>query len=147
MDLLAPAGAVYQAGTLSGNPIAVRAGLETLKILATPGTYERLEASGARLEQGLAQALAASAARGCIKRVGSLLTLFHGVADVRNAAEARQADTGAFTHFFHAMLDGGIYLPPSQFEAMFVSLAHREEVIDATNAVAGDALKAVVAGS
>lgn len=142
MDLLAPVGPVYQAGTLSGNPLSVRAGLETLKILAAPGTYDRLEAAGARLETGLREALARSGRRGCVNRAGSLLTLFLGADRVADAAMARRADTEAFARFFRAMLERGIYLPPSQFEAMFISLAHSNAEIDATIAAARDSLAA-----
>jgi glutamate-1-semialdehyde 2,1-aminomutase len=141
MDLLAPVGPVYQAGTLSGNPLSVRAGLETLKILSEAGSYERLEAAGARLEAGLRSALAASGRRGCVNRVGSLLTLFLGVDRVGNDEEARAADTAAFTKFFHRMLQRGIYLPPSQFEAMFISLAHGDGEIDATIIAAHESLQ------
>lgn len=132
MDLLAPVGPVYQAGTLSGSPLAVRAGIETLKILARPGTYERLEAASARLGGGIAEALRSSGLKGCINRVGSLVTPFLGVAAVCDGEEARRADTALFAKFFHAMLERGIYLPPSQFEAMFVSLAHSDADIDRT---------------
>lgn len=144
MDLLAPAGPVYQAGTLSGNPLSVRAGLETLRILARPGTYERLEAAGARLENGLRDVLKAFARPFCINRCGSLLTLFLGVDSVRDADQARRADTAAFARFFHAMLERGIYLPPSQFEAIFVSLAHTDADLDATVAAARDSLAAAM---
>ena len=140
MDLLAPQGPVYQAGTLSGNPLSVIAGLETLRALDDADCYERLEVSGARLEAGLCNALARSACRGCVNRAGSLLTLFFGVDRVGNADEARTADTAVFAKFFRAMLERGIYLPPSQFEAMFVSLAHTEVDIDATIAAANESL-------
>jgi len=142
MDLLAPVGPVYQAGTLSGSPLSVRAGLETLKILSQPAIYERLEAAGARLEAGLRSALTASGRRGCVNRAGSLVTLFLGVDRVTNADEARSADTAAFTRFFHGMLERGVYLPPSQFEAMFVSLAHGDGELDATINAAREALSA-----
>ena len=143
MDLLAPVGPVYQAGTLSGNPLSVRAGLETLKILAAPGIYDRLENAGARLESGLREALAGSGRRGRVNRAGSLLTLFLGSDLVENGAMARQADTETFARFFRAMLERGIYLPPSQFEAMFISLAHSDAEIDATIAAARDSLAAI----
>lgn len=146
MDLLAPRGAVYQAGTLSGNPLSVRAGLATLEILAQPGTYEQLEAAGARLEAGLVRALRENGLRGCVNRVGSLATLFLGVDHVTDATAARGADTAAFTRFFHAMLARGVYLPPSQFEAMFISLAHRDADLDATIAAAREALAEVARG-
>jgi glutamate-1-semialdehyde 2,1-aminomutase len=140
MDLLAPEGPVYQAGTLSGNPLSVVAGIETLRVLEGAGIYERLEASGARLESGLRDALARSGRHGCVNRAGSLLTIFFGVDHVGNAAEARKADTAVFAKFFRAMLERGIYLPPSQFEAMFVSLAHTETDIDVTIAAANESL-------
>jgi glutamate-1-semialdehyde 2,1-aminomutase len=139
MDLLAPVGPVYQAGTLSGSPLAVRAGLETLKILARSGTYERLEAASARLSDGISGALRNSG-MGCVNRVGSLVTPFLGVEAVRDAEEARCADTALFARFFHAMLERGICLPPSQFEAMFVSLAHSDADIDRTVAAARESL-------
>jgi glutamate-1-semialdehyde 2,1-aminomutase len=142
MDMLAPLGPVYQAGTLSGNPVAVRAGLKTLEILARPGTYERLETISVRLGDGLAETLGSAGIKGCVNRVGSLVTAFLGVDAVREAEEARRADTALFARFFHAMLERGIYLPPSQFEAMFVSLAHREADIDRTIAAARDSLAA-----
>jgi glutamate-1-semialdehyde 2,1-aminomutase len=142
MDMLAPLGPVYQAGTLSGNPVAVRAGLKTLEILARPGNYERLETISVRLGDGLAETLGSAGIKGCVNRVGSLVTAFLGVDAVREAEEARRADTALFARFFHAMLERGIYLPPSQFEAMFVSLAHREADIDRTIAAARDSLAA-----
>jgi glutamate-1-semialdehyde 2,1-aminomutase len=143
MDLLAPEGPVYQAGTLSGNPISVTAGIETLRVLRDAGNYERLEASGAQLEAGFRDALSRSGLRGCVNRAGSLLTLFFGVDRVGNAVEARQADTSVFARFFREMLGRGIYLPPSQFEAMFVSLAHTQADLQATIAAAHESLKAV----
>src|SRR5579864_1045570 len=143
MDLLAPLGPVYQAGTLSGNPVAVRAGLKTLEILARPGTYARLEAISAQLGDGIANALRRLSLKGCINRVGSLVTAFLGVEAVREAEEARRADTAMFARFFHAMLERGIYLPPSQFEAMFVSLAHSEADVDRTVAAARESLAEV----
>jgi glutamate-1-semialdehyde 2,1-aminomutase len=140
MDLLAPDGPVYQAGTLSGNPLSVRAGLRTLEVLAEPGTYERLESAGQRLENGLRSSLMEAGVRGCINRSGSLLTLFFGVERVADADEARAADTAAFARFFHGMLQRGIYLPPSQFEALFVSLAHSDADLDRTIEAARDSL-------
>lgn len=140
MDLLAPKGAVYQAGTLSGNPLSVRAGLETLKILQRPRTYERLEAAGARLEAGLLDIIARSDAPGCVNRAGSLLTMFLGTTEVRNAEEARRANTEKFAGFFHGLIERKVNIPPSQFEALFVSLAHSDEVIDATVQAAREAL-------
>jgi len=140
MDLLAPGGPVYQAGTLSGNPLSVRAGLETLRILDHPGTYARLEAAGARLEAGFADALAGSGEPGCVNRAGSLLTMFLGPTRVRNAAEARQSDSRKWARFFHAMLERGVNIAPSQFEAMFISLAHTDADLDRTIEAARQAL-------
>ena len=132
MQLLAPDGPVYQAGTLSGNPLAVSAGLATLDALDTAGTYDRLDASGARLEEGLRNALRAAGRRGCLNRRGSMWTLFFGAERVCHADDARACDTAAFARFFAGMLERGIYLPPSQFEAAFISLAHTTADIDAT---------------
>jgi glutamate-1-semialdehyde 2,1-aminomutase len=140
MDLLAPAGAVYQAGTLSGSPLSVRAGIETLKRLAQSGTYEQLESAGAYLEAGFSSALAEHGLTGCLNRAGSLLTLFFGVAEVRNAAEAQTADRAQFERFFRGMIERGIYLPPSQFEALFVSLAHSEDDLGATVSAARETM-------
>ncbi len=127
MELLAPVGPVYQAGTLSGNPIAVAAGLATLGVLQeTAGAYDRLEQLGADAEEALREALAATGTRGCVNRVGSMLTLFLGVDEVHDHASASRADAGAFARFFRNMLDEGMYLPPSQFEAFFLSLAHTD---------------------
>ncbi len=146
MDLLAPEGPVYQAGTLSGNPLSVRAGLETLKILEQAGSYEKLDASGAKLAAGLGAALEENGLQGCVNRVGSLLTMFLGVERVTNAQQARRSDRGMFAKFFHAMLDRGIYLPPSQFEAMFVSLSHSEADLDNTIAAARESLLTLKGG-
>ena len=143
MDLLAPLGPVYQAGTLSGNPLSVRAGLETLALLEAPGAYERLEAAGARLASGLRDALAASGRPGCVNRAGSLMTLFLGVDKVTDADSARRADTAAFAKFFHAMFERGINLPPAQFEALFLSLAHSDADIDTTIAAAHEVLATI----
>ncbi len=132
MEQLAPLGPVYQAGTLSGNPLAVAAGLQTMELLSKPGTYERLEELSARLEKGLQGAFAEYKQPYCLNRVGSMWTAFFGTADVHDAESARRCDTAIFGRWFRGMLDRGIYLPPSQFEAAFVSLAHTEDMIDAT---------------
>ncbi len=129
MDYLAPEGPVYQAGTLSGNPVACTSGKETMKLL-TPDAYARLEKSGAQLEAGLRERMQAAGVTGCVQRVGSLLTLFFGVTEVRNFAQARSNDTEAFARFFRAMSAAGVNLPPSSFEAWFVSLAHGEAQIE-----------------
>jgi glutamate-1-semialdehyde 2,1-aminomutase len=145
MDLLAPAGPVYQAGTLSGNPISVRAGLETLRLLAQPGIYPQLEKSGASLAKGLLDAMRTSGEKGCVNRVGSLVTMFFGVDSIVDADEARCSDTAKFATYFHRMLERGIYLPPSQYEAMFLSLAHSVADIDATVNAARESLRDLAA--
>ena len=146
MDLLAPAGPVYQAGTLSGNPISVRAGIETLKLLAQPGVYAQLEKSGERLAKGLGDALSAAGEQGCVNRVGSLVTMFLGRDSITDADEARRSDTAKFATYFHRMLERGIYLPPSQYEAMFLSLAHSAADINTTIDVARESLRDLAAG-
>lgn len=140
MDQLAPLGPVYQAGTLSGNPLAVAAGIETLTLLAKAGVYERLDEKGARLESGLTDALRKTGRPGCVNRVGSMLTLFLGQSRVSDTASAMSCDTTAFTKFFQGMLARGVYLPPSAFEAWFVSLAHGDDDIDLTVQAAAEAL-------
>jgi len=124
MDLLAPEGPVYQAGTLSGNPLAVAAGLTTLELLSRPGIYKSLEARGETLQEGFERVLRKHHMRATINRIGSMMTLFFGVERVRNAAEARKCDREVFARFFHGMLKRGIYMPPAPFEAAFLSLAH-----------------------
>jgi glutamate-1-semialdehyde 2,1-aminomutase len=144
MDLLAPVGPVYQAGTLSGNPLSVRAGIETLNVLRETNPYARLDSAGARLEAGLADALAKHRVRGCVNRAGSLLTMFLGPERVRNADDARTSDAAKFAKFFHAMIERGINLPPSQFEAMFISTAHTDADLDRTIAAAHESLAAAL---
>jgi glutamate-1-semialdehyde 2,1-aminomutase len=130
MDLLAPEGPVYQAGTLSGNPLAVAAGLATLKEISRAGVYEKLEKNGKKLEEGFEAVLDAHRIPSVINRQGSMLTLFFGAEHVRNAEDARGCDKERFARFFHGMLERGVYWPPSQFEAAFISLAHKREEID-----------------
>jgi glutamate-1-semialdehyde 2,1-aminomutase len=127
MQKLAPLGPVYQAGTLSGNPLAMAAGLKAMEILGRPGTYERLEQLGGKLGDGLAAAAQAARVPACVNRVGSMLTLFFCAGPVTDYASAKKADTQRFGTFFRKMRDRGVFLPPSQFEAMFVSLAHTDE--------------------
>jgi glutamate-1-semialdehyde 2,1-aminomutase len=124
MDLLAPNGPVYQAGTLSGNPLATVAGLSTVALLRRSGVYERLELKGKYLERAFKQALVKYEIPHVINRAGSMFTLFFGVDEVSNADQARGVDRERFVRFFRGMLARGIYLPPSPFEAMFLSLAH-----------------------
>ena len=124
MNLLAPVGPVYQAGTLSGNPLAVSAGIATLKLLSRQGVYDQLEAKGKYFEDGISAVLDQCRLCAVINRVGSMMTLFFGVDRVTSPDHARKCDQKQFSSFFHAMLERGVYLPPSPFEAMFVSLAH-----------------------
>ncbi len=140
MQQLAPLGPVYQAGTLSGNPLAMAAGLKAMEILARPGTYERLEHLGKRLGDGLLAAAQAAGVPACMNRVGSMLTLFFCAGPVTDYATAKQADTARFGSFFRKLRDRAVFLPPSQFEAMFVSLAHTDEDIDQIVAAARAAL-------
>ncbi|HZJ64515.1 MAG TPA: glutamate-1-semialdehyde 2,1-aminomutase [Kofleriaceae bacterium] len=130
MEKLAPLGPVYQAGTLSGNPLAMAAGIRAMEILARPGTYERLERLGNRLGNGLMAAAREAKVPACVNRVGSMLTLFFCAGPVVDYATAKTADTARFGGFFRQMRDRGVFLPPSQYEAMFVSLAHTEDDID-----------------
>jgi glutamate-1-semialdehyde 2,1-aminomutase len=125
-------GPVYQAGTLSGNPLAVAAGQKTLELLAKPGTYERLEKSSARVAEGLATLAKEAGVPLSGNRVGSMFTGFFTPEPVFDYASAKKSDTARFGKFFHAMLEGGVYLAPSQFEAAFVSLAHDDRAIDRT---------------
>jgi glutamate-1-semialdehyde 2,1-aminomutase len=130
MSELAPSGPVYQAGTLSGNPLATAAGLAVLRRLRDPAVYEELERKGARLESGLGEF-------GRVRRVGAMLTLFMTDRGVRNFEDAQACDTERYGALFRHLLANGIYVAPSQFEAMFVSLAHTDEDIDRTIAAVG----------
>jgi glutamate-1-semialdehyde 2,1-aminomutase len=129
MERLAPAGDVYQAGTLSGNPLATAAGLSVLRRLRDPSVYEELERRGARLERGLREA---SEGEGTVQRVGAMATLFTLQQSVANFDDASLSDTERYGALFRHLLERGIYVAPSQFEAMFVSLAHGDEEIDRT---------------
>jgi glutamate-1-semialdehyde 2,1-aminomutase len=131
METVAPLGPVYQAGTLSGNPVAVSAGLATLNRL-DEALYVRLEALGSRLERGLVSAVQSSAVEACVQRVGSMITLFFTAGPVRSWADAKACDTAAFGRWHRAMLAQGVYWPPSQFEAAFFGAAHSEADIDRT---------------
>ena len=143
MEMVAPLGPMYQAGTLSGNPLAVTAGLTTLTQLQAAGTYERLESLAGRLAEGLTHAFAQAEVPATLNRVGSMLTGFFTAGPVDRLAQVEQADTEAYGHYFHAMLERGVYLAPSQFEAGFVSLAHTEVDIDRTVAIAAAALESL----
>jgi glutamate-1-semialdehyde 2,1-aminomutase len=147
MDRIAPAGPVYQAGTLSGNPLAMRAGIETLDLLDEPGTYDRLERVSARLADGLVAAAAAAKLPSTVNRVGSMMTAFFTGGPVTDYASAALSDTKRYASFFHGMLRRGVYLAPSQFEAAFVSTAHGEADVDFTLAAARDAMLEIAAAA
>jgi glutamate-1-semialdehyde 2,1-aminomutase len=140
MSHVAPLGGVYQAGTLSGNPLAVAAGLATLRALRDRGAYTTLEERGARLERGLRQAAEKAGTPLTVNRVGSMLTAFFCAPPVTDYASAQRADTTRYARYFHAMLERGVFLAPSQFEAAFVSLAHTEADIDAAARACAEAL-------
>jgi glutamate-1-semialdehyde 2,1-aminomutase len=143
MEKLAPAGPIYQAGTLSGNPLAVAAGLATLKIIdETPDFHKNLEEKSARLEQGFIDNLKATGHKGVVNRVGSMITLFFTEKEsVKSFDDAATSDTAKFGKYFRAMLEGGIYLPPSQYEAAFVPACITDEEIEKTIEVSLNALK------
>jgi glutamate-1-semialdehyde 2,1-aminomutase len=141
MDHVSPVGPIFQAGTLSGNPLAMAAGLATLQRLRDESPYGRLEALSARLAEGLDRAADDAGVPHVVQRVGSMLTLFFHDGAVQNYDDARHCDTKRFARFFWEMLARGVYLPCSQFEALFVSAAHTADDIDQTIAAAGEALR------
>ncbi len=142
MDHVSPVGAVFQAGTLSGNPLAMAAGLATLRVLRDESPYDRLETLSARLAEGLEKACRDARVPHVVQRVGSMLTLFFHDGPVRDYDDARASDTALFARFFWEMLARGVYLPCSQFEAAFVSAAHSESDIEHTIQAASEALHA-----
>jgi len=145
MERIAPAGPVYQAGTLSGNPLAMAAGRHTLEVLQELGVWRALEAAGAYLEAGLAAAARKAGVPVTLTRVGTMLGVFFHEGPVRDWATVQQADAGRFIAYFNAMLDQGIYLAPSPFEAVFLSTAHTPEILDVTLVAAERAFRAVAA--
>jgi glutamate-1-semialdehyde 2,1-aminomutase len=130
MELIAPAGPVYQAGTLSGNPIAMAAGLATLEALVQPGVWDQAAEWASRASSLIADAAARAGVPVLVQRVGTMFTPFFSPTPVRTFAEARQTDRDAYGRFFHAMLNAGIYLPPSAFEAAFTSAVHGRDELD-----------------
>lgn len=136
MDLLAPIGEVYQAGTLSGNPVAMRAGFETLQRIELPGFYELLEQKTRRLVDPISSALRGK--KGCLQRVGSMFTLFLGPKKVENHRDLQQLDGALFAKFFRHLFERGIYIPPAHQESWFVSAAHTDQQLDATADVVCD---------
>ncbi|MFI5450123.1 MAG: glutamate-1-semialdehyde 2,1-aminomutase [Candidatus Bathyarchaeia archaeon] len=132
MDLVAPTGPVYQAGTLSGNPLAMTAGIVTLREIKRRGFYEKLERTSARLERGLREAAKETDCDVCLNRVGSMLGLFFTDIDVKDYSSAKSSDTSAYKLIFNSMLEHGVYLPPSPFETIFVSAAHSQRDVTKT---------------
>lgn len=132
LEMVAPVGPMYQAGTLSGNPLAMTAGIETLRALQEPGVWEQMEAAGERLLNGLRAAAADAGIPIQAGRVGTMFGLYFNEEPVTNWETASRSDTERFGHYFHAMLENGVYVAPSQFEVGFLSTAHGEEEIDAT---------------
>jgi len=145
MNHILPAGKVFQAGTLSGNPLATAAGIATLEVLRETDPFPALERTSQRLAEGLGAAAEEAGVPCCIGRCGAMLTLFFTPQPVTDWDTAAVCDTAAFARFFHAMLDRGVYLPCSQFEAMFLSVAHGDEDIDATIAAARESFREVCA--
>ena len=143
MDCLAPLGPVYQAGTLSGNPLAMAAGIAALQALQSSKAYEKLEARGAQLETGMRQASQAAKVEVQFQRVGSMFCGYFTAQPVHNLADAMSSDRGRFTKYFHGMLERGIYLAPSQFEAGFISTAHTRADIDRTVEAAGEVMRSL----
>ena len=143
MDHVAPQGPVFQAGTLRGNPLAMAAGIATLKQLQKKGVYEKLEARSARLCAGLARAAAAAGVPAQVDHVGSMVGMFFCPDPVRSFDDAKTCDLPRFAKFYQGMRQEGIYLAPSQFEALFVSAAHTREQIDRTVAAARKVLSRI----
>ncbi|MDD4346154.1 MAG: aminotransferase class III-fold pyridoxal phosphate-dependent enzyme, partial [Desulfitobacteriaceae bacterium] len=144
MELLAPTGPVYQAGTLSGNPLAMSAGLAVLHELSKPGVYESLAKKTEALAVGLKNAALSAGAKVTVNQCGSLLTCFFTGGPVHDYQSATTANTEKYKRFFQKMLERGVYLPPSQFEALFLSLAHSDNDIDTTLKAAAAAFKAAI---
>jgi glutamate-1-semialdehyde 2,1-aminomutase len=140
MSMVAPLGPVYQAGTLAGNPLAMAAGKATLEALRRQGLYEELDEKTVRFTDALASAAAERGIPVQINRVASMFTLFFSESSVRDYAGARGADSARYARFFHALLDSGVYFPPSQFEAAFISAAHTEDDLNSALEAARHAL-------
>jgi glutamate-1-semialdehyde 2,1-aminomutase len=143
MEMVAPAGPMYQAGTLSGNPLAMTAGIKTLELLGRPGTYEALTATTQRLSEGLLAIAQEAGHAACGGFISAMFGMFFTAGPVHNYDDAKQSDLDKFSRFHRGMLERGIYLAPSQFEAGFTSLAHTEADIDATLAAAREVLQSI----
>jgi glutamate-1-semialdehyde 2,1-aminomutase len=147
MSSLSPEGPVYQAGTLSGNPLAMAAGIATLRALREDAVYERFERIGSRLIDGLTRVFTSHNVPHTMARAGSMFGFFFTTGPVTNLTSAKSADVALFGKFFHGMLDRGVYLAPSQFEAGFLSTAHSEAQVDQTLAAADTTLAELFAGA
>jgi glutamate-1-semialdehyde 2,1-aminomutase len=146
MEHVAPAGSMYQAGTLSGNPVATAAGIATLKVLAGRGVWDSIAASADRLATGLAEAARASGTPIQAAAVGTMAGMFFSDIPVRNYDDAKRSDTVRFGRFFNALLERGVYFAPSQFESLFLSTAHSSDDLDLTLAAAAEAFEASAEG-
>jgi glutamate-1-semialdehyde 2,1-aminomutase len=132
MELVSPSGPVYQAGTLSGNPVAMAAGLTQLTLLENEGVYKHINSMGAKLAEGLLGIIKKSGLKACVNQAGSLVCVFFGIETADDKKKKKKADTALYARYFREMLAAGVYLAPSQFEAMFVSYAHTENDINET---------------
>jgi glutamate-1-semialdehyde 2,1-aminomutase len=139
MEHIAPAGPVYQAGTLSGNPLAMAAGIATLEVLSRPGVWQRADEWAVRAASAMSQAAARGGVPLTVQRVGTMFTPFFSAEPVRDFAGAKRTDREAYPRFFHAMLEAGVYLPPSAFEAAFASSVHGQPELELLEAALGAA--------
>ena len=144
MEKIAPQGSIYQAGTLSGNPVAMAAGIATLKQIKKPGFYEKLDEKSDRLAKGFKKAAKQAGIKISVDRVGSMMGLFFTDKEVNNFDEAKTSDLNMFSAYYKGMLEKGIYLAPSQFEALFVSSAHTIEHIDRTVEAAAEVFSELI---
>ena len=147
MEQVAPLGPVYQAGTLSGNPLAMTAGIETLTLLKDGGIYRDLEERGRVLTEGIEEAYRRAHLTCCLNRVGSMWTLFFGKGPVEDDRDLERVDSRRYAAFFHGMLDRGVNFPPSQFEAAFLSAAHSAQDVAVSIDAARETLRSLVQGA
>ncbi|MCY7392354.1 MAG: aminotransferase class III-fold pyridoxal phosphate-dependent enzyme, partial [Leptolyngbyaceae cyanobacterium CAN_BIN12] len=140
MDMVAPAGPMYQAGTLSGNPLAMTAGIKTLELLRQPGTYEQLDRITKPLAEGMLQVAKETGHAACGGQISGMFGFFFNPGPVHNYEDAKQSDLSKFSRFHRGMLERGVYLAPSQFEAGFTSLAHTDADVDQTLAAAREVM-------
>jgi glutamate-1-semialdehyde 2,1-aminomutase len=143
MEMVAPAGPMYQAGTLSGNPLAMTAGIKTLELLNKSGTYEYLDKITQKLSQGLLKIAKETGNEACGGQISAMFGLFFNPGPVHNYEDAKKSDLSKFARFHRGMLERGVYLAPSQFEAGFTSLAHTDEDIDRTLAIAHEVMSSL----